>query len=158
MPTPNPLFLREEELDRGLELLFMADLRRLADAADLLDRGGLDETDHRTLFVVERRPGMTLAELSAVLGQRKQTLSRHVRELVAAGLLEQGAGSADRRTRPLRLTSKASAVLGAIHAAQKRRLRMAFKNAGAAAVEGFERVLAELLSETPTLPQRTPGR
>ena len=38
-------------------------------------------------------------------------------------------------------------MLARINALQKRRLRLAFKSAGATAVEGFQRVLLDLVGE-----------
>ena len=64
------------------------------DAAPLRAQGAIDETDHQTLFLIERQPGITLAELCAVLGISKQTLSRHLRRLAGDGLIEQGSHGA----------------------------------------------------------------
>lgn len=147
MASPNPLFLREEELDRALELLYFVGHQLNLDAIALRAAATIDETDHQTLFLIERQPGITLAELSAALGASKQTLSRHLRRLVQAGLIEQATTEQDRRKRPLRLTAKAATLMSEIKAVQKRRLRLAFKRAGATAVEGFERVLLDLVSE-----------
>jgi DNA-binding MarR family transcriptional regulator len=147
MASPNPLFLREEELERGLDLLYFASHQLNQDAASTRAQGTIDETDHHTLFLIDRQPGITLAELCAVLGTSKQTLSRHLRRLVVAGLIEQEATLHDRRKRPLRLTGKAAGLLAEIKAQQKRRLRLAFKSAGANAVEGFQRVLLDLVGE-----------
>ena len=147
MTSPNPLFLREEELDRGLDLLYFASHQLSLDAVALRGQVAIDETDHRTLFLIERDPGITLAELSGVLGVSKQTLSRHLKRLAEVGLIDQGTTVLDRRKRPLRLTGKAASVLGEIKNLQKRRLRLAFKNAGATAVEGFRSVLLELVGE-----------
>lgn len=147
MTSPNPLFLREEELDRGLDLLYFASHQLSLDAVALRAQAAIDETDHRTLFLIERDPGITLAELSGVLGMSKQTLSRHLKRLAEVGLIDQGTTAQDRRKRPLRLTGKAAAVLSEIKNLQKRRLRLAFKNAGATAVEGFRGVLLELVGE-----------
>jgi hypothetical protein len=47
----------------------------------------------------------------------------------------------------LRLTGKATTLLAEITTLQKRRLRLAFKSAGAVAVEGFQHVLLELMGE-----------
>lgn len=150
MTMPNPLFLREEDLDRGLDLLYLAGRRVAAEVRVLLAEAGLDETDHRILFGVERRPGATLAELCLAMAMPKQTLSRHLRGLTARGLLVPHGGEAlpaDRRRRPLEVTPEGRALLLRLNAAQKRRLRQAFKGAGAVAVEGFQRVLAELAPE-----------
>lgn len=147
MASPNPLFLREEELDRGLELLYFVGHQLNLDAQALRAQGAIDEIDHHTLFLIERQPGVTLAELSTALGLSKQTLSRHLKRLAQAGLIDQETTTQDRRKRPLRLTGKAATLLAEIKALQKRRLRLAFKSAGATAVEGFQRVLLDLLGE-----------
>lgn len=147
MNSPNPLFLREEELDRGLELLYFAGRQLNADAAALRGEGAIDEIDHQTLFLIERNPGVTLAELCLLLAVGKQTLSRHVKRLAQAGLIDQESSADDRRKRPLRLTAKAATLLARVHLLQKRRLRLAFKSSGATAVEGFQRVLLDLVGE-----------
>ena len=89
------------------------------------------------------------------MGISKQTLSRHLKRLAAAGLIEQQTAAGDRRKRPLRLTGKAAALVAGIKTSQKQRLRRAFKSAGALAVEGFQRVLAELVSPARGEPRRT---
>jgi DNA-binding MarR family transcriptional regulator len=147
MASPNPLFLREEELDRGLELLYFVGYQLDLDALGLRTQGAIDEIDHHILFLVERQPGITLAELSQALGVSKQTLSRHLKRLAELGLIDQETATQDRRKRPLRLTGKAITLLTEIKALQKRRLRLAFKSAGATAVEGFQRVLLDFLGE-----------
>ena len=147
MTAPNPLFLREEELDRGLDLLLLAGRQLAAEARPLLDAAGLDETDHHLLFLVRRRPGITLVELCEAMGTSKQTLSRHLLRLAELGLVERGGPAADRRRRPFTVTERGEALLARANAVQKGRLRLAFKSAGAAAVEGFQRVLGELVQE-----------
>ena len=148
MAAPNPLFLREEELERGLELLYFVGHQLNLDAVALRAEGAIDEIDHQALFLIDRQPGITLSELCAALGISKQTLSRHLRRLVETGLVEpQESAADDRRKRPLRVTPKAANLLAEIKTLQKRRLRLAFKSAGATAVEGFERVLLDLVGE-----------
>lgn len=147
MSSPNPLFLREEELDRGIELLHQAH-RRLADEARALRAtSAIDETDQWALMMVERQPGTTLADIAAALGESKQTLSRRVRRLILDGLLTQGEASGDRRKRPLDLSETGRDLVQRLAAAEKRRLRTAFKATGADAVEGFKAVVRELAGE-----------
>lgn len=147
MAAPNPLFLREDELERGLELLYFAGHQLNLDAMALRTQAAIDELDHQALFLINRQPGITLAELCTALGVTKQTLSRHLRRLGEEGLIELAAAGGDRRKRPLRLTGKAAALVAEIKTLQKRRLRLAFKRAGASAVEGFARVLVDLVGE-----------
>ena len=147
MNSPNPLFLREEELDRGLALLYFAGRQLNADADALRAEGAIDEIDHQALFMIGRHPGVTLAELCVMLAVGKQTLSRHLKRLAQAGLIDQESSADDRRKRHLRLTEKAALLLARVHLLQKRRLRLAFKSSGATAVEGFQRVLLDLVGE-----------
>jgi DNA-binding MarR family transcriptional regulator len=141
----NPLFLRDEELDRTLELMMLAEREVANRTAELRERLGLDDVDFQILYLVQRHQGTTMAELCAVLGLNKQSLSRHVRRLVDLGFLVQAASAGDKRKRPLAITEAGSSQLGEIGTVTKRRLRRAFMNAGPDAVEGFQRVLAELV-------------
>ena len=75
----------------------------------------------------------------------KQSLSRHIKHLVEEGLLRYAPDSGDRRKRPLQSTDAAHNAIRAIGAIHKRGLRKAFKMAGPEAVEGFQRVLNELI-------------
>jgi DNA-binding MarR family transcriptional regulator len=139
----NPLFLRDEELDRALELLVLAERELIGRAGDERDR--LAETDFRILYLVHRHPRTTTSELRAVLGLSKQALSRHVRQLTENGLLACETDRTDRRRRPLTTTAAAVDRLDLLGALHKRGLRRAFMSAGPEAVEGFQRVLTELI-------------
>jgi len=141
----NPLFLRDEELDRHLELLLLAGRELELRTAAARSAQALSEVDVPILYLVSRHPGATLADLGAVLGTPKQSLSRQVRRLVELELLVQDAARADARKRPLRLTPAGAERLAAVGAVSKARLRRAFLAAGPDAVEGFQRVLHELI-------------
>lgn len=146
MAPRNPLFLRDEELERSLELLLLAERDLLARANEALARERLSEHDFRLLYLVQRHPGTTIAELCSILGMSKQSLSRHIQNLVAMGLVvQQAAPRGDRRRRPLAVTEEALEVIARVGEAHKASLRRAFKNAGPEAVEGFQRVLAVLI-------------
>ena len=148
MAAPNPLFLREEELERALELLIVALRRVEAVTAPVRDETGLDATDQWLLFMIEHRPGVTAADLAQRLALKKQTLSRHVRRLMACELVATEATAGDARKRPLRLSERGRQLAARLAALQKRPLRQAFKLAGAGPVEGFKAVLGELAGET----------
>jgi DNA-binding MarR family transcriptional regulator len=141
----NPLFLRETELERTLELLLLAQCQ-IGRGEPASGATMLADLDIKILYLVGRRPEIAMAELINLLGTNKQSLSRHVRALIAGGLLEQASGTSDRRRRPLRVTEAGAQRLGEVDAIDKRRLRRAFINAGPEAVEGFQRVLHELIN------------
>ncbi len=149
---PNPLFLKEEELRQGMELLFRAQRDLAADADALLARLGLGRAHHRVIFFVGRRPRITVGELLSDLQITKQSLSRVLADLVRAGYVSQRPGARDRRQRQLVLTEQGRAVERQLFEAQRRRLVRAYRQAGAEAVEGFRTVLAGLADDGIAVP------
>lgn len=143
--TPSPLFLRDDAIDRGLLLLALAQRSVQDELEPALARAGLGRQEHAVLELVGRRRGLTVAELTGLVALSKQSVSRIVGGLVGRGLLTAAPGRGDARRRPLALTPEAEALLRDLASFRRRRLRRAFREAGAEAVIGFERVLAELL-------------
>lgn len=144
----SPLFLRDVELERALELLLLAERGLASRSAAALREAGLDERDRDILWLLHRRPGVTALELAALLGIPKQSVSRHLRALEAAGLIARGEDGADRRRRPLKLSERGTALAEALAEPRKLALRRAFQGAGPEAVAGFARVLGELAELT----------
>ncbi len=136
MAPVSPLYLRDEELERALELLFLAYFQLVEAGLRPLAGRGLSAKDYLLLFLLKRHPGVTVAELTRWLAASKQALSRHVIKLKAMGLLAEREG-ADRRTKPLVLTHEGLAVLGEALAVQRRQLKRVFRQAGPDAVAGF---------------------
>ncbi|MEQ8968407.1 MAG: helix-turn-helix domain-containing protein [Azospirillaceae bacterium] len=146
-PAANPLFLREEDLRRGLEMLFFAQRALAADAEAALARHGLGRAHHRALYFIGRSPGLSVTELLRILKVTKQTAGRVLADLTEAGLIEQRPAARDRRRRELRLTEAGRALEKELYDAQHARLLRAYRRAGAEAVAGFRRVAAGLLDE-----------
>lgn len=149
MTAPNapasPLFLREPELRRGMELLYFGNshLTRAIDRG--LARQGLGRAHHRALYFMARRPGMAVGELLALLNITKQSLGRVLTELIDRGLVETRAGERDRRQRLLSLTASGAALEAELFAALREKLSHAYSRAGQNAVTGFWSVLEGLI-------------
>ena len=140
----SPLFLRDEDLRQGLDLLFFAwrDLAAGADAA--LEKEALGRAHHRALYFIGRNPGISVSELMAILGITKQSLGRVLKDLFAKGLASQTIGSDDRRERRLALTEAGQSLELALTAPQRALMANAYRAAGAEAVAGFRTVLTGL--------------
>ncbi|WCT74008.1 MarR family transcriptional regulator [Sphingomonas naphthae] len=145
VPSASPLFLRETEIRRGIELLHFgySHLHRGIDAA--LERIGLGRAHHRALYFIARKPDLTVSELLATLGITKQSLGRVLNELGARGLVETRTGREDRRQRLLRLTAAGRALETELFDALRERLSAAYGEAGYGAVGGFWQVLEGLV-------------
>lgn len=143
----NPLFLREEDLRQGIELLFYAYRDFTADPDAILKQYRFGRAHHRVLHFVGRNPGITVAELLGILRITKQSLSRVLSTLLRQGHVEQRQGSRDRRQRQLYLTDKGAALERECSRAQQARVARAYREAGAEAVAGYRKVLSGLINE-----------
>ena len=142
----NPLFLREEDLRQGIELLYFAYRDFTAEPDAILAEYGFGRAHHRVIHFVGRNPGMTVSELLAILKITKQSLSRVLGQLVREEFIVQHEGRQDRRQRLLELTPAGVALERRLSDSQRRRFADAYRHAGAEAVEGYRKVLMGMIS------------
>ena len=143
----NLLFLREEELRLAQDLLFFA-YRDFTNAADvILEEMGFGRAHHRVLHFVGRSPGINVSDLLGILRITKQSLSRVLSVLLEQGYVAQTQGRADRRQRLLTLTPAGQALERKLYERQRERLAIAYREAGAAAVDGFRRVMRGIMDD-----------
>lgn len=145
-PGANPLFLREEELRQGIEMLFFAYRDFIAEPDQMLAEKGLGRAHHRVIYFVGRYPGTTVSALLNILQITKQSLSRVLSELVRDGYIVQRQGTKDRRQRLLELTEKGRELEALLTENQRRRIARAYREAGAEAVEGFRKVMLGIMN------------
>jgi len=143
----NPLFLREEDLLQGIELLYFAYRDFTAEPDAILAEYGFGRAHHRVIHFVGRNPRMTVSELLAILKITKQSLSRVLGQLVREEFIVQHEGRQDRRQRLLELTPTGVALERRLSDSQRRRFADAYRQAGAEAVEGYRKVLMGMISE-----------
>jgi len=139
------LFLTDEQLRQGIELMFFAYRGFTADPDRILDQYGYGRAHHRALHFINRWPGLTVNELLDILGVTKQSLNRVLRQLVEDGLVQSEVGRQDRRQRNLTLTASGKDLESQLSASQRARMRRAYSNAGPAAVQGFRTVLEQII-------------
>jgi DNA-binding MarR family transcriptional regulator len=140
----SPLYLEDEALKQGVDLLFFAFSDIFAQGDGALRAANLGRAHRRALYFIARHPGLSVAELLGILKITKQSLNRVLNDLLDGGFVERKSGIKDRRMRQLRLTQKGSALEAALWETQRPRLVRAFRDAGPEAVAGFRRVLAGL--------------
>jgi DNA-binding MarR family transcriptional regulator len=140
------LFLREEELRQGIELLFYAYRDFTAEPDAMLARYGFGRAHHRVIYFVGRYPQLTVTELLGILRITKQSLSRVLGQLVRQGFIVQKPGPRDRRQRLLELTPTGVELERQLSENQRRRVAKAYREAGAQAVEGFRNVMLGIMN------------
>ena len=143
----NPLFLRDEELRQGMELVFYAYRDFTAEPDAILAEYGFGRAHHRVIYFVGRNPGITVSELLDILQITKQSLSRVLSHLVQEEFILQRPGTQDRRKRLLELTEKGSILEKRLSQNQRDRIARAYRDAGAEAVEGYRKVILGMINE-----------
>jgi len=144
-PVSTALFLREEELRRGIELMFFAYRDFTGEADSLLLEQDMGRAHHRAIYFIGRNPGITVSDLLGILKITKQSLSRVLSSLVENDYVVQQQGPDDRRQRLLFLTETGMALENRLTALQGKRFAAAYREAGVSAVQGFQDVLRGLL-------------
>jgi DNA-binding MarR family transcriptional regulator len=141
----SPLFLREDEIRRGVELLYFgySNLTRTIDEG--LAELGLGRAHHRALYFISRQPDLTVSELLKLLAITKQSLGRVLTELVERGYIETRPGPRDRRQKLLRLTPSGTALEADLFRVLREKMASAYAQAGQGSVTGFWRVLEGLI-------------
>ena len=145
--APNPLFLRDEELTRGVELLEQAHRALIAQPERVSTGLALGRNHWRVLYAIGRHPGITMVELQGSVPLTKQSLSRLLKELAAKGLIVRTQNQRDRRQRLLELTPAGRQLDEQLNERLRRQLASAYRAAGAEAVAGYHKVLLGLVDE-----------
>jgi DNA-binding MarR family transcriptional regulator len=141
----NLLFLTDDQLLQGIELMFFAYKGFTSDPDQILQNYTYGRAHHRALHFINRNPGITVNALLNILGVTKQSLNRVLRQLVDDKLVDSQVGKRDRRERNLNLTSIGHELERSLSDAQRKRMRAAYKAAGPDAVHGFRAVLQNIM-------------
>ena len=142
----NPLFLRDDELRQGIELIFYAYRDFTSEPDAILSQYGLGRAHHRVIYFVGRNPGINVSELLSILRITNQSLSRVLSKLIQEGFITQKSGAQDRRKRLLSLTIKGEELERRLTLNQRERVARAYREAGADAVEGYKKVLLGIIN------------
>ena len=128
-----------------IELFFFAYRDFVGDPDRILTDYGFGRAHHRVLHFVQRRPGLTIAELLDILQITKQSLNRVLKELVETGYIEQRTGRQDKRQRHLHATQAGEALSLRLDTLQSRRINAALAGVGVEHAETIARYLSGLI-------------
>ncbi len=131
-----------------IELFFFAYRDFVGDPDRILADYGFGRAHHRVLHFVQRRPGLTIAELLDILQITKQSLNRVLKELIETGYIEQRTGRQDKRQRHLHATLAGQELALRLVQPQAKRIAAALDGAGAEAAEVVKRYLSGLMDSS----------
>ena len=141
------LFLRDEELDRGVALILAGERALLRAAESSRKSAALNGSEMRALMAIRALPGLTVSDLRTALGATVPTMARILGKLDERGLVRRKKSGQDGRKRKLELSLAGEAVCEPIAAAMRDALRIAYRNAGSDKVAGARAVLEALTND-----------
>ncbi|NIJ17994.1 DNA-binding MarR family transcriptional regulator [Sphingobium vermicomposti] len=146
--TPaSPLFLRENEIRRGIEMLYFGYSALTRSIDEGLAAQGLGRAHHRTLYFISRQPDLAVKDLLRLLAITKQSLGRVLTDLIERGYIESRPGPNDRRQKLLRLSPAGQELEAELFRALREKMAAAYAQAGQGSVTGFWRVLEGLIPD-----------
>ncbi len=142
----NPL-TEADARDLGIiELLFFSSRDFTADPDLILEKIGFGRAHHRVLYFINRKPGMTVAELLEVLRITKQSLSRVLKQLIDTGHVVQATGLNDRRHRKLYPTESGRRLTLSLALPQSHRIARALQGSTPDERRAIERFLYHMVN------------
>lgn len=131
-----------------IELFFFAYRDFVGDPDRILADYGFGRAHHRVLHFVQRRPGLTIAELLDILQITKQSLNRVLKELIETGHIEQRTGRQDKRQRHLHATAAGQELALRLVEPQARRIAAALDGTAPEAADIVKRYLTGLMDSS----------
>jgi DNA-binding MarR family transcriptional regulator len=129
------------ELDDALELMYFG-WRGVTLAADeYLATLGLSRPHHRILYVIARRPGISVGALIEVLGISKQALNRPLNLLFRRDLVTSERSPEQHRSKLLRLTEEGKRIEHRASSHERRVMKKAFESVGASGADAWMAVM-----------------
>ena len=143
----NPLFLKNEELKTTLELLFFLSKDLDNNIAPVLKESGYNKTHFSVIFLSSKSFSLTIKELLAILNIRKQSLSKVINKLKNDEIIILKKSKKDKRTKNIYLTKKGIKIENKFTEKQISIIAKAYKNAGTESINGFKKILINLISK-----------
>ena len=142
----NPLFLRESEIRKIVELIFFCYRDFTAGPDQILEKIYFGRAHHRVIYFVGKKKNLTIKELLSILQITKQSLSRVLNQLVKEKYVMVSTGT-DKRTKILSLTKKGIDLENTLSNIQINRIRNVIKKFDENNVNGFKKVLYAMIEE-----------
>ncbi|HEX7883429.1 MAG TPA: MarR family winged helix-turn-helix transcriptional regulator [Afipia sp.] len=136
------------DLDPALELMFFG-WRGMTEKADAyLATMGLSRVHHRIMFVIARKPDVTVGSLQDILGISKQALHRPLKHLLEQVLVVSERDAEQHRYKILRLTGEGKRIEHRASELERRVMEKAFAKVGASGASAWMRVMASIADTT----------
>ena len=138
------LFLRDEELDRALNLLLNTNFVLSETSMLAQTKSGLDRNSFTLLLLLRSTPRIGVTDARKILGLTQPTFARLMAKLEKNSLISKISGKKDGRKRLLSLSKQGEAVIAPATQAMRDAIRRAWRSVGPETVAGTMTALEAL--------------
>tara|TARA_B100001540_G_scaffold242752_1_gene217639 strand:- start:56 stop:544 length:489 start_codon:yes stop_codon:yes gene_type:complete len=142
----NPLFLRDIEIKKIIELLFFSYRDFTAGPDAILEKINFGRAHHRVIYFVGKQKNLTIKELLLILQITKQSLSRVLNQLVKEKYIVVSVGE-DKRTKKLTLTQKGQDLEDQLTMIQTKRIKKIINKFSEKDINGFKKILYAMIEQ-----------
>lgn len=144
-----PTMLNETSLSPVWRLNFLANFFTGPIYRELQSRHGLSRPEFVVLFCLSHQPGLVARDICLLTGQPKNSISRAVSDLAAAGLLHRAEDAGDKRAKPLELSAGGAELLNEVLPLFEDRQRAMFADLTAEELRVFDQLAGKLIAAMP---------
>ena len=141
------LFLKNKELKVAFELLFFTIKDFDKNISFLLKKFNYNKTHFAVIFLASNNYYLTIKDLLTILDIKKQSLSKIINKLKNDGVIVLRKSKKDKRKKNIYLTKKGIKIEKKLTEKQVQNIANAYKNAGTDSINGFKKILVNLISK-----------
>ena len=144
----NPLFLKYKELKTAFELLFFTIKDFDRNISSLLKKFGYNKTHFAVIFLASNNYYLTIKDLLVILDIKKQSLAKIINKLKNDDIIFLKKSKKDKRNKNIYLTKKGMKIEKKLTEKQINNIANAYKNAGTESINGFKKILINLVGKS----------
>ena len=140
------LYLKDDQLKRLIEKLFVSYRETFSDAKKVLDKYSIGLAHHKVIHLLSMYQGITISELLKRLKVTKQSLNRVLKDLIKLEIVSFKKDDQDTRVKHVFLNEKGKKIFNEIFDHQKKRISNALLNSSSEEVINFDLVLSKIIN------------
>jgi DNA-binding MarR family transcriptional regulator len=141
------LYLKDDQLKKFIEKLFLSYRESFADAKKVLDKYSIGIAHHKVIHLLSIYKGITITELLKKLKVTKQSLNRVLKDLIKLEAILFKKDQKDTRIKHVFLSDIGEKLFEEIFLLQKKRIYNALLNSSSEKVLNFDDVLKKIINE-----------
>ena len=141
------LYLKDDQLKRMIEKLFISYRESFGDAKKILDKYSIGIAHHKVLHLLSMYKGITISKLLEKLKVTKQSLNRVLKDLIKLEIIFFKKDEQDTRVKHVFLNEKGEKIFEEVFLTQKKRIYNALLNSSSDQVINFDNVLKKIIDE-----------